>query len=311
MSKLRLKVVDVLPQYRLSSNRAPLWHNMICRAIATGTLAGGLVCFGLVGFSWVETGAIAQSSTSTSSEASDESTSETPETSQRPDQPLLQLGSTGSAVVEVQAMLRLLGFYSDPVDGQFGASTAIAVTEFQTAAGLLADGIVGPGTWSRLLPTPERVAETHPESMESAASAEEESTSTPDPLGSAFPVPESLTGQNIAELEPQDSDNATESSSSTGSPQASEGDRSSTSTESSPPSDESANVGLPILRQGMRGSAVVALQERLQVLGLFSGGVDGIFGPQTEAAVKAAQRQFGLSPDGVVGTETWTALLGS
>ena len=35
---------------------------------------------------------------------------------------------------------------------------------------------------------------------------------------------------------------------------------------------------------------------------------DGIFGPQTEAAVKAAQRHFGLTPNGVVGPLLWYAI---
>ena len=35
---------------------------------------------------------------------------------------------------------------------------------------------------------------------------------------------------------------------------------------------------------------------------------DGIFGPQTEAAVKAARRYFGLTPNGVVGPLLWYAI---
>ncbi|MBE9177564.1 peptidoglycan-binding protein [Oculatella sp. LEGE 06141] len=59
----------------------------------------------------------------------------------------------------------------------------------------------------------------------------------------------------------------------------------------------------------MQGPAVSRLQERLQATGFFDGAIDGIFGPQTQAAVRAAQRNFQLDPDGVVGPATWTALL--
>lgn len=47
--------------------------------------------------------------------------------------------------------------------------------------------------------------------------------------------------------------------------------------------------------------------DRLRVLGL---PVDGIFGANTEAAVRAAQKAHGLTVDGVVGPKTWKALAG-
>jgi peptidoglycan hydrolase-like protein with peptidoglycan-binding domain len=37
--------------------------------------------------------------------------------------------------------------------------------------------------------------------------------------------------------------------------------------------------------------------------------VDGIFGPKTEAAVRGFQQNDNLSVDGIVGRQTWTALL--
>ncbi|NJL37441.1 MAG: hypothetical protein HC899_12365 [Leptolyngbyaceae cyanobacterium SM1_4_3] len=64
----------------------------------------------------------------------------------------LRMGNQGAQVSELQAMLKLLGYYSGAVDGVYQESTAIAVTAFQQAAGLMADGIVGPSTWERLLP---------------------------------------------------------------------------------------------------------------------------------------------------------------
>ena len=62
-----------------------------------------------------------------------------------------------------------------------------------------------------------------------------------------------------------------------------------------------------VLREGMRGEAVRALQERLVYLG-HDLQVDGIFGKQTEAAVIQVQELVGIAPDGIVGRETEAAL---
>lgn len=64
------------------------------------------------------------------------------------------------------------------------------------------------------------------------------------------------------------------------------------------------------LRQGATGSDVHAVQRLLNVDGAGLR-TDGIFGPATERAVIAYQRKHGLAVDGVVGRETWTALLGT
>jgi peptidoglycan hydrolase-like protein with peptidoglycan-binding domain len=71
--------------------------------------------------------------------------------------PLLQQGSTGSAVVELQTLLAKAGFSPGAADGNFGPMTKTAVMNFQRARGLGADGIVGPATWAALrapAPTP-------------------------------------------------------------------------------------------------------------------------------------------------------------
>lgn len=57
----------------------------------------------------------------------------------------------------------------------------------------------------------------------------------------------------------------------------------------------------------LRGEDVVTLQERLNTLGFASGRVDGRFGPETERAVRAFQRSYGLPGDGSVGPETLRA----
>jgi N-acetylmuramoyl-L-alanine amidase len=54
----------------------------------------------------------------------------------------------------------------------------------------------------------------------------------------------------------------------------------------------------------MRGDDVAALQERLVVLGLLAGPVDGVFGPRTDGALRELQRSLGVEPDGICGPGT-------
>jgi N-acetylmuramoyl-L-alanine amidase len=64
-------------------------------------------------------------------------------------------------------------------------------------------------------------------------------------------------------------------------------------------------------RKGDRGREVVDLQTRLLALGLDLGnrGIDGVFGPKTELAVKAFQQDMGILVDGVVGEITWREIV--
>lgn len=164
--------------------------------------------------------------------------------------PLLKSGSRGAEVGELQATLKLLGFYTGPVDGVYGKNTIAAVIQFQQAAGLSADGVTGTATWNRLFPPTELLP----------------------PIANQPSPPASVPDPSPAALNPE-------------------------------------SVTFPILRRGMKGSAVVGLQERLRAIGFLKGSADGVFGAETLAAVKAAQRNFGLEPDGVVGAATWNVLL--
>ncbi len=59
-------------------------------------------------------------------------------------------GSSGNKVAEIQQRLKELQYYSDGVDGVFGANTYYAVVSFQVANGLVSDGIVGNATLDKL-----------------------------------------------------------------------------------------------------------------------------------------------------------------
>ena len=61
-------------------------------------------------------------------------------------EPVLRTGSRGEDVKTLQGRLHDLGYYTDEIDGQFGAATKAAVIDFQRANGLDADGMVGSET---------------------------------------------------------------------------------------------------------------------------------------------------------------------
>ncbi len=65
----------------------------------------------------------------------------------------------------------------------------------------------------------------------------------------------------------------------------------------------------PTLRIGSSGEVVRRLQAALSRVGFDPGSQDGLFGPRTLAAVRAYQAARALIVDGVVGPQTWTALL--
>ena len=76
----------------------------------------------------------------------------------------------------------------------------------------------------------------------------------------------------------------------------------------------SSYPGTP-LRRGSSGPNVVVIQTELNRIAQNYPAIpklaqiDGIFGSQTEASVRAFQQIFGLTPDGIVGKATWYALV--
>ena len=88
------------------------------------------------------------------------------------------------------------------------------------------------------------------------------------------------------------------------------------SAEDEPVKPEAKPVGkpdeLPVLRHGSRGLSVLAMQAVLIVRGFDCGpdGADGVFGDNTEKALKAFQEECRIDADGICGPVTWACLLG-
>ena len=273
-------------------------------------------------------------------------------TSTANNRPTLRAGSQGNAVSELQGALKLLGFYTGDVDGNYNENTASAVSQFKQAAGLKADGIVDASTWQRLFPSDSAVTSredtTLPTSTETATTTRVVNA-TPQPKPTTKPKPrisnvnttpepkpatpsttkpnrtitsqrttvqQSSSGSRIEQTTQQTTRNGASNARNTQTTRTEQTIRSSaperrqntTNRTQETPGIQYTAAGLPILRLGNRGDEVVKLQQRLQVHGFFKGDIDGDFGAATDAAVRAAQENYGLKPDGVAGGETWEFL---
>ncbi len=75
-------------------------------------------------------------------------------------------------------------------------------------------------------------------------------------------------------------------------------------------------IGYPgyLIKEGSRGDNVLIMQKYLNVIGTHHRTIppviaDGIFGPRTKQAVVAFQNIFGLTPDGIIGKNTWDRIV--
>ena len=69
-----------------------------------------------------------------------------------------------------------------------------------------------------------------------------------------------------------------------------------------------SGVGYPTVRRNSRSTYVLILQDGLNALGYSTRTLDGIFGNNTETALKAFQRSVGLTADGICGCNSWKKL---
>ena len=67
---------------------------------------------------------------------------------------------------------------------------------------------------------------------------------------------------------------------------------------------QSAASSQVLSKLGSTGAEVTRVQKKLKELGYYSGAADGIYGNATKAAVKAFQKNCGITADGVAGPKT-------
>ena len=249
---------------------------------------------------------------------------------------VLRIGSTGSAVEQLQFWLNTLAQYTSSipsvtVDGVFGSGTAAAVRAFQRKYVLTVDGVVGRDTWTELY-----------DQFRSIQS----DNGTPN----AYPgtaLREGASGQNvrlvqfwlkIARTVYSNLNNITVDgkfgSATTAAVKrfqtyfglTSDGVVGRTTwNKLYEVYNDIANKLLSsslrpgeypgVLRTGSSGTAVREMQFYLYLMSAYESSIppvsiDGKFGADTERAVRAYQRFAGLTVDGVVGRTTWNSLYG-
>ena len=214
----------------------------------------------------------------------------------------LRKGATGSAVKDLQTKLKKLGFYNAYVDGSYGDTTVAAVKAFQKKYNLTADGVAGSETLKKLDSAYKNAdSDKDDDSLRKGAtgSAVKDLQTKLKKLGfynasidgdygdttvaavKAFQKKYNLTADGVA-----------------GSATLKKLDSAYKNADSNTSTDDDS------LRKGATGTAVKTLQTNLKKLGFYTAYVDGSFGATTESAVKAFQRKYGLTADGVAGSAT-------
>ena len=214
----------------------------------------------------------------------------------------LRMGDSGSAVKDLQTKLKKLGYYDGTVDSTFGSGTYAAVRAFQKKYNLTADGVAGSETLKKLDSAYKNAdSDKDDDSLRKGAtgSAVKDLQTKLKKLGfynasidgdygdttvaavKAFQKKYNLTADGVA-----------------GSETLKKLDTAYKNADSNTSTDDDS------LRKGATGTAVKTLQTNLKKLGFYTAYVDGSFGATTESAVKAFQKKYGLTADGVAGSAT-------
>ena len=214
----------------------------------------------------------------------------------------LRMGDSGSAVKDLQTKLKKLGYYGGTVDSTFGSGTYAAVKAFQKKYNLTADGVAGSETLKKL-----------DSAYKNADSDKDDGSLRKGATGSAVKNLQtklkklgfynaSIDGDygdtTVAAVKAFQKKYNLTADGVAGSETLKKLDSAYKNADSNTSTDDDS------LRKGATGTAVKTLQTNLKKLGFYTAYVDGSFGSTTESAVKAFQKKYGLTADGVAGSAT-------
>jgi YVTN family beta-propeller protein len=250
----------------------------------------------------------------------------------------LEKGNKGSQVTSLQKKLQAAGYFNGPVTGYYGSLTQEAVSQFQKAKGLTADGIADEVTLNTLEFSPgepvlsqpatsQTVVTDQPKTLPSPTQTLEKGTRSSQVTslqkklqaagyfnGSVTGYYGSLTQEAVRQFQKANgivadgvADKMTlkalESSLGTPAP-----------TQLATPQplvvDQPKKLANPTqtLERGARSSQVTSLQRKLQAAGYFNGPVTGYYGSLTQEAVRQFQKANGIVADGVADKMTLKVL---
>ncbi|MBR6525327.1 MAG: peptidoglycan-binding protein [Clostridia bacterium] len=225
---------------------------------------------------------------------------------------VLELGSQGAEVVELQSRLKKLGYYTGNVDGDFGDSTRLAVRAFQQNNGLTVDGRVGAGTADVLYSSSAKAAG---EDVLEIGSRGDEVIALQNRLKKLGYYSGNVDGDfgesTRLAVRAFQKNNGLTVDGRVGAGTSAKLFSSSAKSATPKPTAKPTQAPSATLEMGSTGERVVRLQSRLKTLGYYNGVVDGDFGAATRDAVRAFQRQNGLTVDGRVGQTTWDKINGN
>ena len=214
----------------------------------------------------------------------------------------LRMGDSGSAVKDLQTKLKKLGYYDGTVDSTFGSGTYAAVKAFQKKYNLTADGVAGSETLKKLDSAYKNAdSDKDDDSLRKGAtgSAVKDLQTKLKKLGfyNAY-VDGSYGDTTVAAVKAFQKKYNLTADGVAGSETLKKLDTAYKNADSNTSTDDDS------LRKGATGTAVKTLQTNLKKLGFYTAYVDGSFGSTTERAVKAFQKKYGLTADGVAGSAT-------
>lgn len=244
----------------------------------------------------------------------------------------LRLGSTGSDVMLMQNYLNTIALYYPAIpaltaDGSFGPLTQTAVRAFQQQFGLTVDGVIGQITWYKIVDIYNALsyAEVPPTGPIFPGTALRVGSRGEDvrimqsylsAISKVFPVVPGLTADGVFGTGTQSSVIAFQRFFGL-TPDGVIGQNTwnkIVSTYNHLPQVYTPTYPGTALRVGSSGNNVTIMQKYLNSIAARYPSIptvvaDGIFGTRTEDAVKAFQRYFGLTADGVIGASTWNMIV--